>query len=147
VGVTDAETETRIIEKAEYIDEAVSILARKQSLDRETYHADREQRAVVEREFQTAIEACLDIAELLLTATGHDVPATNAETFARLGDCGILSTETAETMQDAAGFRNVLAHQYGHDIDDGQVYWHLQNDLNWFATFLREIRSELNLDD
>ena len=143
----DAETEPRIVDRAEYIDEAVSVLARKQSLDRETYLDDREQRAVVEREFQTAIEACLDIAELLLTATGSDVPATNAETFARLGDCGMLSTETAETMQDAAGFRNVLAHQYGHDIDDEQVYWHLQNDLDWFAIFLREVRSELDLGE
>ena len=49
-------------------------------------------------------------------------------------------------MQAAAGFRNVLAHQYGHDIDDQQVYWHLQNDLDWFAIFLREIRTELDLD-
>lgn len=143
----DAETETRLVDKVEYIDEAVSVLARKQSLNRETYLDDREQRAVVEREFQTAIEACLDIAELLLTATGSDVPATNAETFARLGDRGMLSTETADTMQDAAGFRNVLAHQYGHDIDGEQVYWHLQNDLDWFAVFLREVRSELDLDD
>ncbi|RJX49360.1 HepT-like ribonuclease domain-containing protein [Halonotius pteroides] len=67
----DAETETRIVEKAEYIDEAVTVLARKQDLDRETYLADREQRAVVEREFQTAIEACLDIAELLIESQGE----------------------------------------------------------------------------
>lgn len=143
----DAETETRIVEKAEHIDEAVSVLVLKQSLNRETYLNEREQRAIVEHEFQTAIEACLDIAELLLTVTENDVPATNAETFARLDDRGILSAETAETMQDAAGFRNVLAHQYGHDIDDKQVYWHLQHDLDWFAIFLREIRSELDLGD
>ena len=94
----DAETETRIVEKAEYIDEAVSVLVLKQSLNRETYLNEREQRAIVEREFQTAIEACLDIAELLLTVIKNDVPATNAETFARLDDRGILSVETAETM-------------------------------------------------
>lgn len=142
----DAETETRIVEKAEYIDEAVTVLARKQDLDQEMYLTDREQRAVVEREFQTAIEACLDIAELLITAAGTEVPATNAATFARLGELGVLSADTADTMQDAAGFRNVLAHQYGHDIDDEQVYWHLQEDLGWFATFLREVRTELDLD-
>ena len=48
-------------------------------------------------------------------------------------------------MQEAARFRNVLAHTYGHDIDDEYVYRHLQNDLHWFATFLREVR--IALDD
>ena len=38
----DAETETRIVEKAEYIDEAVSVLVLKQSLNRETYLNERE---------------------------------------------------------------------------------------------------------
>ena len=46
-------------------------------------------------------------------------------------------------MQKAAGFRNVLAHNDGHDIDDAVVYRHLQNELEWFVTFLREIRESL----
>jgi Uncharacterized conserved protein len=102
---------------------------------------------VVEREFQTAIEACIDIAQLLIAATDVKVPTTNAATVARLGDLDILSEETAEIMQGAAGFRNVLAHQYGHDIDDEQVYRHFQSDLDWFLMFLREIRSELDLGE
>jgi len=84
--VIDAETETRVVEKAEYIEGAVSALARKRSLERDEYLQDREQRAVVEREFQTAIEACLDIAELLIVACAADVPDTNAETFAVLAE-------------------------------------------------------------
>jgi len=63
----DAETETRIVEKAEYIEDAVAVLSRKQSLSKATYLDSREQRAVVEREFQTALEGCIDIGELLLT--------------------------------------------------------------------------------
>ncbi len=46
-------------------------------------------------------------------------------------------------MQDAAGFRNVLTHNYGQQIDDKQVYWHLQEDLHWFPAFLREVRTAL----
>lgn len=139
----DDETETRIVEKAEYVDEAATVLARKQSLEEAEYLDDREQRAVVEREFQTAIEACIDVAELLIVATSADVPDTNAGKFTLLEDLGVLSESTTERMQDAAGFRNVLAHNYGHDIDDEQVYWHLQEDLHWFPTFLREVRAFL----
>jgi len=56
--------EARILEKAGHVEDAVSVLAEKQELDPETYRTDREQRAIVEREFQTAIEACIDIAGL-----------------------------------------------------------------------------------
>jgi uncharacterized protein YutE (UPF0331/DUF86 family) len=119
-----AETEERILDEAEYL-------------------ADREQRSIVEREFQTAIEACLDIASLLCKELYDDVPAENARKFAVLAEGGVLSAETAERMAEAAGFRNVLAHNYGDDIDDEQVYHSLQTDLDWFPTFLRDVREYL----
>jgi uncharacterized protein with HEPN domain len=102
----DDETEARIVEKVEYIGEAVTVLSNKQNLEKTAYLEDREQRAIVERD--------------------------------------VLSTETAEAMQEAAQFRNVLAHTYGHDIDDERVYQHLQDDLHWFPTFLREVRETLD---
>jgi uncharacterized protein YutE (UPF0331/DUF86 family) len=143
----DDETETRIVEKAEYVERAVTVLERKQSLTKEQYLDDREQRAIVEREFQTAIEACLDIAELLIKADSVDVPETNAGKFALLGELGVLPADTAKTMQEAAGFRNVLAHTYGHDIDDERVYWHLQNDLHWFPAYLSAVQATLDTTD
>ena len=139
----DDETESRVVEKAEYIEEAVTVLSRKQSLSLSAYLADREQQAIVEREFQTALEACIDIAELLLKSVSGSVPEANAETFAKLGQVDILSQATTEAMQEAARFRNVLAHTYGHDIDTERVYRHLQSDLHWFPTFLTEVRATL----
>jgi uncharacterized protein YutE (UPF0331/DUF86 family) len=114
--------------------------------EREEYLNDWEQQAVVERAFQTAIEACLDIAELLLKELDEDIPPTNAEKFARLDERGVLSPETTTQMQAAAGFRNVLAHNYGHDIDDELVYMHLQENIHWFPRFLGEIREYLEAD-
>lgn len=139
----DDETEERILEKATYVEEAVAVLSRKRELDEAAYAAEREERSIVEREFQTAIEACIDVAELLLKAEGVDMPSTNAGKFLRLGELDVLSPETVESMEEAAGFRNVLAHRYGHDIDDSLVYRSLQNDLHWFPSYLREIRTYL----
>ena len=140
----DGEIAARILDKAEHVDESVGFLSQKQELDREAYLSDWEQQAIVERTFQTAIEACLDIAELLIKTSNGTVPPTNAEKFAVCADLGVLSPDTAEQMQKAAGFRNVLAHNYGHDIDDETVYIHLQEDLHWFPVFLREVRSTLD---
>lgn len=139
----DDELEERILEKASYVESAVSVLNRKQSLSRDEFVSDREQRDVVEREFQTAIEACLDIAALLCKEFTGDVPEENAETFSVLYRHDVLSSKTADRMKDAAGFRNVLAHRYGDAIDDGAVYQSLQSDLDWFPGFLRDVRDYL----
>lgn len=140
----DDDTEERLLDKALYVEEAVTVLARKQSLDPEKYRSDREQRAIVEREFRTAIEACIDIAGVLIAATGEPMPETNAERFTRLAELDILSEETSQRMRNAAGFRNVLTHQYGTNIDDDTVYRHLQSELDVFVAFLTEVRSAID---
>ncbi|PSP72979.1 hypothetical protein BRC86_10935 [Halobacteriales archaeon QS_3_64_16] len=52
----DERTAERIVEKAEYLRDSLEILARKQSLNKAAYLADRESRDVVERRFETAIK-------------------------------------------------------------------------------------------
>jgi uncharacterized protein YutE (UPF0331/DUF86 family) len=113
-----ADIEARILDKAEYVEEALTILSEKQALDRTTYQENREQQAIVEREFQTAIEACIDIAGLLLRALDKTMPETYAERFSLLEDHGVLSSETSEQMRKAAGFRNILVHRYGDEIEN-----------------------------
>lgn len=125
--------------------EAVSVLAEKRdSLSFEEYAERREARDVVEREFQTAIEACLDIGRMVLEARGRPAPETNAAVFRKLGDADVLTDHIAGRMAQAAGFRNVLTHQYGNEIDDRDVYNVLQHDLPVFREFLVQIRETLD---
>ena len=76
---SDTETIERIVDKVEFVADATGLLARKQSLEREEYLADREQQAIVEREFQVAIEACIDIAELLIRDSETEISATKSD--------------------------------------------------------------------
>ena len=99
----DADAESRILDKAQYDEAAVSVLVRKQSLDPETFRSDREQRAIVEREFQTAIQACIDVAGLLIAASDEPVPPTNAERFTTLRELSVLSEETGERSDRPRG--------------------------------------------
>jgi uncharacterized protein YutE (UPF0331/DUF86 family) len=55
-----------------------------------------------------------------------------------LGNAEILSRETQEKIEEAIGFRNVLAHRYG-DIDHEVVFDVLHDDLRWFEQFQQEI--------
>lgn len=70
-------------------------------------------------------------------------PETNAAVFRALADENVLEDATAERMAQAAGFRNILTHRYGNEIDDRDVYNVLQEDLPVFRSFLREIRDAL----
>lgn len=55
-----------------------------------------------------------------------------------LATAGIISTETREKLEEAVGFRNVLAHRYG-DVNHDIVYDVLHEDLHWFEQFQREV--------
>jgi uncharacterized protein YutE (UPF0331/DUF86 family) len=70
--------------------------------------------------FQTAIEACLDAAHHVVADGGLGVPASNAEVFRMLARAGLLGDELAAVMAGAAGFRNVLVHDYA-EVDDARV--------------------------
>ncbi|WP_167837280.1 type VII toxin-antitoxin system HepT family RNase toxin [Halosimplex halophilum] len=127
----DESTRRRIVEKASYVRDAVEVLAEKRdSLSFEEYRDSREDRAVVERELQTAIEDCIDIGEMLLRSRDIAVPETNRSVFRRLEAEAVLDDATADRMARAAGLRNILTHQYGADIDDEAVYTSLQNQLD-----------------
>lgn len=142
----DDETADRIVDKAAYLRGSLEILAEKQSLDRDTYLADRETKDIVERRFETSIQACIDIASLILKAEGESVPTVYADRMRALIDLGVLSSSLGEQMASTAGFHNVLAHQYGTTIDDNLVYDSLQ-DLARFHEYLTAVREHLSARD
>jgi uncharacterized protein YutE (UPF0331/DUF86 family) len=109
----------------------------KQNCPRAEYRADRDLQAIVERRFETATQASIDIASHVVASEGFREPDSYGELFIILAEEDICSTETAERMREMAGFRNVLAHDYA-EIDDDRVYDHLQ-DVEHFRTFAEEI--------
>lgn len=68
--------------------------------------------------FVTSIEAAVDVAQHLCAAEGWGPPNTNRDALLLLGRHGVLDPELAESMGRAAGFRNVLVHDYVLVDDD-----------------------------
>lgn len=119
-------------------------LMEKQAVSNREYHNDRDLQAIVERRFETSIQACLDIAAHIVTAEGFREPSDYGDLFRILEAEGILSPTTADQMVEMAGFRNVLAHEYA-DLDVDRVHEQLQN-LEQFRTFAREIATFIDGD-
>ncbi|WP_242611692.1 type VII toxin-antitoxin system HepT family RNase toxin [Natrinema hispanicum] len=88
----------------------MGVLARKQALSREAYHADSDTQDIVERRFVKMTEAAIDIGEALVKHERGTPPASNPQSMRALEELGILSASTAEEMAQGARFRNVLAH-------------------------------------
>lgn len=132
-----------IVEKVEYVEACLELLASKQSVSRETFRDDPETRDVVERRFEKASQACIDIARMLLRDIDGTAAGSNAAAMRRLSEVDVLSEATAESMAQAALFRNVLAHEYGDVLDQDIVYDALQ-DLGRYRDFLYEIRTYLD---
>lgn len=136
----------RILSAAETIEKSLSILAERQSLTRAAYKENTVAQDVVERRFVKLTEAALDIGKTLVVNERGTQPASNPATMRKLVDIGVLDDETAESMAQAARFRNVLAHTYGDVIDHDVVYNALQ-DLERYREFLIAVRTYLDEND
>ncbi len=72
---------------------------------------DEDLQDILSRNLSLAIQTCIDVAMHLCAAHGS-VPQTAGDAFAQLGKLKLVDKALAQRMQLAAGFRNVLVHEY-----------------------------------
>lgn len=107
-------------------------------LSKENYVSDVVIQRAVERTLMNLIQSCIDLARHVRATEELSSGGTSKEEIQALGEAGIISGETQQKLEEAVGFRNVLAHRYG-DIDHDVVYDVLHEDLHWFERFQREV--------
>jgi len=84
------------------------------------------------------IQSCIDLSQHIRASEGL-LPKWNGKNeIESLGNAGILPHDVQKQMEEAVGFRNILAHRYG-DVNHDVVYAVLHNDLHWFDQFQQEI--------
>lgn len=96
-----------------------------------------EQRAV-ERMFENAIQACADLAQHIATQEYGFDGNTAKGAIRVLQREDVIDEETESTLVAAIGFRNVLAHEYGH-VDSAEVYETLQTGLTVYDRYSRQV--------
>ncbi len=125
--------------KLEQIEQYYGELAAKQAaLSRSEFLRSTTQQRAVERMFENAIQACSDLAQHVATRDfGYD-GNTAKEAVRVLHRNGVLDDKTMSTLVAAIGFRNVLAHEYGH-VDPETVYDTLQTGLGVYDTYSQQV--------
>lgn len=100
----------------------------RETTDLAKFLADDDLQDIVDRNFQLAIEAVLDIGQHIIASSGWELIDDYADVFAVLEKHKVISTDLAERVEKMAGFRNILVHEYA-DIEHSQVFEALQNNL------------------
>lgn len=125
----------RVRSKLGHLETYLKGLDEKQDCSLEEYRHDRDVQDIVERRFEKAVQACLDITSHIVTTENFRDPQDYGDMFRVLEEEEILSSTLADEMVEMAGFRNVLAHEYA-SIDSERVYYHLQ-DIDRFRRFAK----------
>lgn len=105
-------------------------------IDRKQFLAEDFIRRAVERYLQLAIEAALDISDQIINEEGLRKPKEYRENILILGEQGILPKGFSARFSLAAGFRNILVHDYVR-LDKEKVYEHFKNDAADIEKFVK----------
>ena len=109
--------EMRLMRLLRGVTDDVSILRDRAAAGAEALLADRALLDSVKYVFITASEGAIRASQHVAAAESWEAPETNADAFCVLAAHGVIEEPLAERLAAAAGFRNLLIHQYG-DIDD-----------------------------
>jgi uncharacterized protein YutE (UPF0331/DUF86 family) len=116
------------VEKLRYIHRYTDDLDQMRGMSREEYLEDVVTQRAVERTLMNLVQACIDLARHVRSSEDLSPSGTAKQEIEALGNAGVISQETQTRLEEAVGFRNVLAHRYG-DVDHEIVYEVLQNRL------------------
>ena len=107
----------------------------------EEFKRDKVVRRYVERTMHLAIEACLDIANHVISYEGYREPLDNKDVFFVLKEEGLYTATLAEKLKKMAQFRNVVVHDYTR-IDPEIVFGILNNHLIDILDYSQAVRNK-----
>ena len=111
---------------------------KRESLSRDEFLESTTEQRAVERMFENTIQACSDLANHIATEDFDFNGSSSKEAIRVLSQEDVIDERTMTTLVAAVGFRNVLAHEYGH-VDPGEVYETLQTGLGVYDAYSRQI--------
>lgn len=120
--VRNAALERRLEKLAEYL----FVLNKKRSLTKEEFVNNIEERAIVERFFELAIQAVNDIGGHIVSDKKLGEVEAYSDIPRRFFEADLIDEEITDSWIRMCGFRNILAHDY-LNIDNSIVYQALQD--------------------
>jgi len=127
-----------ILAKAGKVDSHLRRIREKKAVTLEEFLGDLDRQESILFNMQMAIQSCIDIAAHVISDEEMGVPGSTNEMFYMLQENSWLPPELTEKMVAAAGFRNLIVHEYDN-VDLKRVYDIAQQDISDLEDFLKAI--------
>lgn len=108
----------------------------------ERYRTDIRARRFVERTLHILIEACIDVAQHLISDENMREPNSYQDAFVVLAEHGVVHSTDLPRLQAMASLRNLIVHYY-EKIDDAMVFGIFKQRLGDFDIFVDRIADYL----
>jgi uncharacterized protein YutE (UPF0331/DUF86 family) len=131
--------EKRIIEgKFDIIDRNLKFLEEIKALSPDQFMESYKDVQATKHSLLEIPEACIDIANYIISAKGFRRAEEYSEMFKVLKEQGVIGEELATKLEDMARFRNLWVHRYG-EIDNRRVLEIVKHNLRDVVEFEKEI--------
>ena len=130
-------SEKVIKKRLERLEQALRRLESKKDVRLDEFLKNWEIHSAVIREFQVAIEACIDIGNHIISEKGWESPESYKDVAEILAKYGVISQDFKEVFKKMIAFKNVIVHEY-IQLDLEIVYENLKK-LEDFRKFVKFI--------
>lgn len=124
--------------RIDIISENMDYLKEVRRTDLDSFSSDFEKIQATKHCLQEAIEACLDIANHIMSAEGFPRAEDYGQFFRVLAEKEVIGKDLAGRLARMAKFRNLLVHRYGL-IKPEELHKILNEDLGDIEEYVREI--------
>jgi uncharacterized protein YutE (UPF0331/DUF86 family) len=100
--------------------------------------------SLYEINLQRAIQACIDLANIIIAKEGLGLPNTYKQSFEILLKHEVINEELCKKLRSMVGFRNISVHDY-EEIKPAIVQSLIKNHLNDFEDFYTVILDKAKL--
>ena len=133
-----------LLAKASSVRRHLKRIQEKSKIDLKTFLSDVDRQEIVMFNLQMAIQNCVDIAAYIISEEGFGIPDRISEMFYLLEENSYLDNQLTEKMVKAAGFRNLIVHEYAK-IEMKQVFDIAQKDITDLNEYLKSIIKKLDI--
>lgn len=121
------------------LEESLRRLESKKKVARKEFLNNWEIQDIVLREFEVAIESCVDIGTHIISEKGWKSPEKYSDVPDILAENGVIPKNFKENLRNIIAFRNIIVHEYLY-IDYDKVYNNLRklDDFRKFAEYIED---------
>lgn len=128
-------------DKLRQLDEYIQDVVALRTEPKEEFARKKRTGAAAERMLERAMQCTIDIAGYIVAEEALGNATQYKDLFMYLGRAGIISPDLTDRLEQMAGFRNVLIHQYAQ-VQPDRVYRAVQSDVDDLVAFAQTVTAK-----